>query len=43
LENVHWKILKANGKIKLDLWDIACDGDTIIAVAEKLCWFPQGL
>jgi len=32
---------KVNRKIKIDLWEIACDVDELAAVALKLCQFPQ--
>jgi hypothetical protein len=43
MENVQWEDLKANGKIEMDLRDITCDVDKLIASDLKLCQLPQNV
>jgi hypothetical protein len=43
LEILHWEDPKVNGKMKMDLTEIACDVDKLMAVALKLCQLPKTL
>jgi hypothetical protein len=43
MENIQWEGLSASGEIEMDICDIACDVDRLIAAALKLYQFPQNL
>ena len=41
LENVYWEGLKVNGKIKMDLTQIACHDDRLMAVQRNFVSFHK--